>query len=642
MKWIYGKQDWKTLERGMENCWLLTDGLGGYSSLTVTGAAARGDHALFMACVRSPGQQVHMLHRLRETLERGEQKWLLSTQEFADGSAEEGFRNLVEFSYEDTARWRYVAAGVEVEKEAAMKPGSPVLAIRYRITNRTRETCCLTVTPFYQLVPRGSDLEKGQDLYWRKTKVKSRGWSLFFKTNGSFREIPEIRERYYYRYDICDGRRSTGQAAAGHQIFIETEPGAVRELEILYSLKTIESSAAEVIWQQKRYRKELARKAGFAHPLADFLARSADQFVAVRDLPGSRTILAGFPCFGDWGRDTMIALPGLCLATRQYERAREILRTFASYEKDGLMPNYFLKETQEPVYDTADAALLFINCVWQYWQDTGDERFVCQMYPVMERIIQGYCRGTRYAIHMDEDGLICAGEGEEQVTWMNMQAGEILPTPRQGKPVEINAYWYNALRCMEAMAGPAGKDGSNYGRLALQVRRSFAEKFWMEEKHCLKDLLSGSGADEQIRCNQIWAVSMPFTMLDPEQERQIVDVVFEKLYTPYGLRTLEEEDPQFHPVYSGVVSERDLAYHQGTVWVFPLGAYYLAYLKVHGEDRKAKETVRNQLEVLESALREGCCGQLPEIYDGGNPISSKGCFAKAWSVGELLRVFEKL
>ena len=583
-----------------------------------------------------------MVHRLRETLERGEQKWLLSTQEFADGSAEEGFRNLVEFSYEDTARWRYVTAGVEVEKEAAMKPGSPVLAIRYRITNRTRETCCLTVTPFYQLVPRGSDLEKGQDLYWRKTKVKSRGWSLFFKTNGSFREIPEIRERYYYRYDICDGRRSTGQAAAGHQIFIETEPGAVRELEILYSLKTIESSAAEVIWQQKRYRKELARKAGFAHPLADFLARSADQFVAVRDLPGSRTILAGFPCFGDWGRDTMIALPGLCLATRQYERAREILRTFASYEKDGLMPNYFLKETQEPVYDTADAALLFINCVWQYWQDTGDERFVCQMYPVMERIIQGYCRGTRYAIHMDEDGLIYAGEEEEQVTWMNMQAGEILPTPRQGKPVEINAYWYNALRCMEAMAGPAGKDGSNYGRLALQVRRSFAEKFWMEEKNCLKDLLSGSGADEQIRCNQIWAVSMPFTMLDPEQERQIVDVVFEKLYTPYGLRTLEEEDPQFHPVYSGVVSERDLAYHQGTVWVFPLGAYYLAYLKVHGEDRKAKETVRNQLEVLESALREGCCGQLPEIYDGGNPISSKGCFAKAWSVGELLRVFEKL
>ena len=165
---------------------------------------------------------------------------------------------------------------------------------------------------------------------------------------------------------------------------------------------------------------------------------------------------------------------------------------------------------------------------------------------------------------MDEDGLIYAGEGEEQVTWMNMQAGEILPTPRQGKPVEINAYWYNALRCMEAMAGPAGKDGSSYGRLALQVRRSFAEKFWMEEKNCLKDLLSGSGADEQIRCNQIWAVSMPFTMLDPEQERQIVDVVFEKLYTPYGLRTLEEEDPQFHPVYSGVVSERNLAYHQGT------------------------------------------------------------------------------
>ena len=210
----------------------------------------------------------------------------------------------------------------------------------------------------------------------------------------------------------------------------------------------------------------------------------------------------------------------------------------------------------------------------------------------------------------------------------------------------MNAYWYNALCIMAAFSRKRGGDGGEYERLAEKVRASFAEAFWMEEKHCLKDVISGTDADTQIRCNQIWAISMPFTMLDPEREQQVVDTVFEKLYTPYGLRTLSQDDPQFRPSYGGEVLERDLAYHQGTVWAYPLGAYYLAYLKVNGrtgeERKRAEEYVRDQMQVLESALREGCIGQLPEIYDGENPVSSKGCFAQAWSVGEILRVYEHL
>ena len=305
------------------------------------------------------------------------------------------------------------------------------------------------------------------------------------------------------------------------------------------------------------------------------------------------------------------------------------------------MPNLFPEGGNEPLYNTVDAALLFINCVYLYYEATKDMEFVREVYPVMERIMDGYQNGTKFGIHMDTDGLICAGEGLAQVTWMDVRVGEILPTPRHGKPVEINAYWYNALRIMEVFTEEA-ETSRHYAQLAEKVRDSFTEKFWMPEKNCLKDLVSGTDADRQIRCNQIWALSMPFTMLEPEKERKIVETVFEKLYTFYGMRTLEEADPEFHPYYEGAMEKRDMAYHQGTVWTFPLGAYYLAYLKVHAYSERAKQDVKEQLEVLECALKEGCIGQLPEIYDGKNPVSSKGCFAQAWSVGELLRVYEQI
>lgn len=288
-----------------------------------------------------------------------------------------------------------------------------------------------------------------------------------------------------------------------------------------------------------------------------------------------------------------------------------------------------------------DAALLFINCVYLYYQAAGDRAFVQEMYPVMERIIKAYREGTDYGIHMDEDGLIQSGEGLWQVTWMDVRVGDILPTPRHGKPVEINAYWYNALCIMDELAETADKKVV-YTQLKEKVKASFVDKFWMDDKKCLKDLVSGTKADAQIRCNQIWAVSLTFTMLDPEKEQQVVETVFEKLYTPYGIRTLEQEDQEVHGLYQGKMEDRDMAYHQGTVWTFPLGAYYLAYLKVNQYSPEAKKIVREQLEVMEAAMREGCIGQLPEIYDGENPTRSKGCFAQAWSVGEILRVYEAL
>lgn len=659
MKWIYGKQDWRTYERGQENCFLMTNGLGGFSSLTMTGSVARNDHALFMACLKAPNHRYNMVHRLREELTLGQERYTISSQEFADKSREKGYRYLSEFSYEDTPVWRFDVSGIEIQKEAAMRQGENMVVLSYRIKNRTGRDAVLSVTPFYQFTAKGNQPEEDQRFTFREGDIESRGLTMRLETDGTICGIPEETETYFYSYDACDGRRKTGRAKAIHRIDLKVEAGKEREFGILFKMAageapakerentqertgTVAETAASVAEELKNRRRRLEKEAGFTSPLAGFLSRSADQFVSKRASTDGKTILAGFPFFEDWGRDTMIALPGVCISTGRFDTARSILRTFAQYEQGGLMPNLFPEGKNDPMYNTVDAALLFINCIWVYMEASGDLEFVREMYPVMERIVEGYRRGTKYSIRMGADGLIRAGSGFDQVTWMDVRVGEILPTPRHGKPVEINAYWYNALRIMGELSRTFGKNAEEYDTLAEQVKDSFVKNFWMEEKHCLKDVVSGTQADTQIRCNQIWAVSMPFTMLEPEREAQVVDTVFEKLYTPYGLRTLDPEDPQFHPFYDGEVMERDMAYHQGTVWVFPLGAYYLAYLKVKGYNTEAKEYVRDRLEVLESAMREGCIGQLPEIYDGEIPTSSKGCFAQAWSVGEMLRVFEKL
>ena len=426
------------------------------------------------------------------------------------------------------------------------------------------------------------------------------------------------------------------------------KPGEETDLTLIYSLDSQINMEAKSLFdkmkeEQIHYQEKLIKTSGLRNELAQILVCSADKFLSKRESTDGLTILAGFPFFEDWGRDTMIALPGICISTGRFESAKSIMRTFAFYEKDGLMPNLFPEGGNKPLYNTVDAALLFINCVWLYYEKTQEIEFVEEMYPVMQRIICGYEKGTHFNIHMEEDGLISAGAGLDQVTWMDVRVGEILPTPRHGKPVEINAYWYNALCIMQRFSEILKKNEERrYIELAQKVKESFVREFWMEEKHCLKDVISETKADTQIRCNQIWAVSMPFTMLDEEKERQIVDTVFEKLYTPYGLRTLDPTDEEFHACYGGEMIKRDLAYHQGTVWTFPMGGYYLAYLKVNKNSREAKKTVAKQMEVLESTMREGCIGQLPEIYDGEIPVSSKGCFAQAWSVGEILRVYEKL
>ena len=497
-KWVYGKQDWKTYERGQENCYLMTNGLGGFSSMTMTGSVARNDHAFFMACVKAPNNRYNMVHRLAEKLEAGGREYVLSSQEFADGSREEGYRYLSEFSYQDTPVWRFHAGGVEIVKEAALKSGENTAALRYKIMNRSRDKVRFTVTPFYQFAPKGSQPEVDQRFVRKGGRIESNGLCLAMETDGEVEDIPETTETYYYSYDACDGRRESGSARACHRISISVDGGSYAVLSVVYSMsnecaeKSGESpreKAEKIIEELKTYRMGLEYLAGFQDENARTLSKSAEQFVARRESTGGRTILAGFPFFEDWGRDTMIALPGVCISTRRYEEAESILRTFAAYERKGLMPNLFPEGKNDPMYNTVDAALLFINCVWLYYEASAKREFVQEMYPVMERIIENYKAGTEYGIRMDRDALITAGRGMDQVTWMDVRVGDILPTPRHGKPVEINAYWYNALRIMGECSRLLGKKKEEYDVLAERVKSSFAEAFWTEEKHWVKEVI---------------------------------------------------------------------------------------------------------------------------------------------------------
>ena len=643
MRFYLGKQDMKTLARAQERSFLLTNGLGGYSAVSAAYSVPRCDQGILVAAVKAPNVRITMVHRMRELLRVGDRKLYLSSQGFAGrGKAEEGFRHLTGFSYDLLPVWHYHAQGVGVQRTISILPGGNTVAVRYEIENRAREDCTLQIDPFLKFAPKEEALREKKTFTYTPGAITDGTYTLYLHTDGQIRKIPTAWQTLAYPEDAKDGRPDRGLAGCCCRIVQTVPAGTTGTLDIAFSMEQKAPGAQTVQKEYIRHQKELRNRCLFPDPLAQQLTVAADAYIARRDSTDGKTILAGYPLFSDWGRDTMIALPGCCLATGRFGDAKSILRTFLAYERDGLVPNLFPEGDSKPMYNTVDAALLLIDSVWQYFQRTGDSAFVREAWPVMERVIAWYRRGTHHAISMDSDGLIRAGGGLDQVTWMDVCVNGHLPTPRHGKPVEINAYWYNALRIMDALAKELGLDRCDYGELSEKVKTSFVEKFYMEDKGYLKDVLSGTAADEQLRCNQIWAVSMPFTMLSAEQERSVVETVYRELYTPCGLRTLSPRDPEYRGFYGGDMVKRDMAYHQGTTWVFPMGAYYLAYLKVHGSSAEAARYVRRQLEALEPMLQEGCLGQLPEIYDGDFPSEGKGCFAQAWSVGEMLRVLEAL
>ena len=641
MKFVYDSSDFP--QGKSHSCWLLANGLGGFASTSEIFSVTRNDQGLLIAA-DSPSQRFQLVHRLTEELWSEDRHFFLSSQDFADSTpAEDGWRHLTAFQWEDGPSWHYQAGGISLTRQCALVYGANTAALVYTLENRSAAPCTFRCTPVLVFAPKGEPPQSPVKLTYAQGVVESRGRKLYVSGNAHISPLPLSHQKLYYCDDEKDGRKPSGWGAVCFTAQWTVEPGQTRQLELVFSTQPISESGEAILQASRERQRRLLDQSGFRSPYAQELARSADAFIVKRAGAGGKTIIAGYPFFSDWGRDTMISLPGCVLARGEYDTAKGILRTFLSYEKQGLLPNLFPEGENQPEYNSADAPLLLINCVWLYYQRTKDADFVREAFPTMAEIVHYYRTGTRYAISMDEDGLIRAGSGLDQVTWMDVRVGTKLPTPRHGKPVEINAYWYNALEILSRLAPLAGGDGSVYAALAQTVKASFREKFWMPDRGYLKDVLSGTPADLQLRCNQIWALSMPFTMLPPEQERQVLDTVTRFLYTPNGLRTLSPEDPEFCPFYGGSQWDRDMAYHQGTIWPFPLGGYYLACLKVNGSTPAAARRVRTMLDAhMEQLLREGCAGQLPEIYDALHPGPSKGCFAQAWSVGEVLRVYEAL
>ena len=665
MQFTFNKEEWTTIEEGEKNCYLLTNGLGGFHSLSVIGAAARGDQAFLMAAKKAPNVRWHVITNLLETLYIDGKEYVLTSQRMKDGEDLEGYRYLESFTYEKLPKWKYQIEDIMIEKTILMVQGENTVAVRYQITQEKDRSVKLEVKPLLRFTAKNTAFEEesGRTIQLVKmtnlnqeTKeiqeqygISKEDTVIYFATNGNVtEEEPSVFGSMYFSQDERDGRDFEGCAYMNHAITYEMKEKN-DELVCVYGMKPYtyqDGMFEELLQTQKQYQNALLEKADLKSELGKQLVLSADAYVVNRDSTKGKSIIAGYPFFEDWGRDTMISLPGITMVTGRFEECKSILRTFAKYIKNGLLPNLFPEGDENPMYNSADAPLLFVNTVYEYLEYSKDEEFLEEILPSLEQVVKAYQNGTDFHIQMDSDGLIQAGAGLEQLTWMDVRVGEHLPTPRHGKPVEINAYWYSALRVMAELTRRSSNKKESaiaeYEALAEQVKASFLAKFWNEEEDCLKDVLSGNYEENQVRCNQIWALTQPFTMLDQEREEKVIRKVREELYTTAGLRTLSPKDPAFHRVYIGPMEERDRAYHQGTVWGFPLGAYYRAcirYVKEYdfAEKEEWLQHIHSGMKALEEWLAEGCMAQIAEIYDGEKPTVSRGCFAQAWSVGELLR-----
>jgi predicted glycogen debranching enzyme len=396
--------------------------------------------------------------------------------------------------------------------------------------------------------------------------------------------------------------------------------------------------------RRRRYEQQLLDRADFTKERVPGWVRrlvlAADQFVVDRPLPGGvngKSIIAGYPWFGDWGRDTMISLPGLTLVTGRPEVAQTILRTYAAYSDQGMLPNRFPDSGEEPEYNTVDATLWYFQAIRAYYEASGDDQLLRELVPVLAEIIDWHQQGTRYNIRVDPaDSLLYAGEPGVQLTWMDAKVDEWVVTPRIGKPVEVNALWFNALKTMAHFAKLIGERGEEYEAAAERTRQGFA-RFWNERRGACYDVLDGpAGDDPALRPNQILAVSLPESPLKAGQQRAVVDLCSRLLLTSHGLRSLAPTEPAYQGHYGGDWRQRDGAYHQGTVWGWLLGPYCLAHLRVYGQPNKALSF----LTPLARQLAAAGLGSLGEIFDGDEPFAPRGCYAQAWSVAQTLQAWQ--
>jgi predicted glycogen debranching enzyme len=625
--------------------WLETNGIGGFACGTISGANSRRYHGIFTPATEPPLGRITMVSKLEETIRIGRERYELSANRYPGKISPLGFEYLCSFRLDPFPIWTFELDGIMIEKSIFMIYGCNSVVCQWKVARqKTREAKPITleVRPLLSFVD-----------YHALRRAGGNFVGDYSEETGSISMRPvDSMPAVIFQHD-ADRVSRTGYWYRDFEYAIEQERGFdfredlfqpfamtfenLRSASVIISTEPLEKPNAKKLERTERRRRgALVKQSGAADDLGKQLVLAADQFVVARG--SGHTIIAGYPWFSDWGRDTMISLPGLTLATGRPEVAKEILLEYSQHISQGMLPNRFPDAGGEAEYNTVDATLWYFEAIRSYVAATGDHPFVREhLYEKLADILVWHLRGTRYNIHVDTDGLLCAGQPGVQLTWMDAKIGDLVITPRIGKPVEIQALWYNALRIMADFAGLFGdlEDQNRYVAMANLAKLSFNALFWNEEEQCLFDVIDDGERDGSVRPNQIFAVSLRHSMVELERAAKIVDKVEAELLTPVGLRSLSSKDPKYIPVYTGSPFDRDSAYHQGTVWGWLIGGFVDAYRKVY-PDRETR--IREMLSEFEKHLHEAGVGQISEIFDADPPHAPRGCFAQAWSVAELLRV----
>jgi predicted glycogen debranching enzyme len=636
--------------------WLLTNGLGGYASSTVVGCNIRKYHGLLIAATKPPVGRIATLSRLGEMLvfdDDPQHPHELAVNQFRDNVHPHGERYLQRFELGEVAAWHYDVNGVAVTKELLIPWKINAAGVRYTIDSGSR-ALEFRNWPFFAMrdfhsTRHANGYDLPNEIRDDGVSVTVDGQSLHVRGDGAGKFVKEPSWWYGHVYPIetergqddsedlfTPGRftlRVMGKTVLTIWATLDARNECDWAAQVLRRKEAIDSAT------RAQMPVERQRNVTVSSALTK-LARAANDFVVDRKSPDGKdgtSIIAGYPWFADWGRDTFISLPGLLLTTGRFEDAKRVLSVFAQHVSEGMIPNRFDDYTNEPHYNTVDASLWFIHAAHEYVRLSNDRAtFDAVLRPACRAILDGYRRGTRFGIQMDEaDGLITQGDAHTQLTWMDAKCGDEAFTPRQGKPVEINALWYHALMLMGESAP------------AARVRDSFAKAFWISPFRGLADVVEGGRdgykRDNSIRPNQIFAASLPNSPLTREQQHAVVEVVRRELLTPVGLRSLARSDPKYQGRYIGIQYERDRAYHNGTIWAWLIGAFLDGYLRVHDRSEEAVAQARRWLSPLIDHLEdEACIGQISEIFEADEPHRAVGCCAQAWSVAEVLRLAVEL
>ncbi|MDW7660871.1 MAG: amylo-alpha-1,6-glucosidase [Bacillota bacterium] len=630
----------KRIEHIMNHEYLMTNGLGGYSFGTLDGANCRKYHSLYTVSMNPPIERVHLISKMVETFDFGDGQFDMTFENKA--SSTETDSNFVDYVHKGSVQLTYAQGDVTMKKTIAMSHGGDDLALVYDINvDRAGK---VNLTPYYNFrdhhdteTPELENYTAELDSESGVLHITDQKYNVYMKASGEYIPCREYSGQSYYPIETDRGYPDVEKHVILGRFSYDLIPGKNR-IEISLNLKPEFKPAQDVILSRTQRYDELIEKAGFEDPQINRLVQAADDFVVYRKNTGKKTIIAGYPWFTDWGRDTMIALPGLTLVTGRYDEALEMIDGFISKAYRGIIPNNFPDEGEAPMYNTSDGTLWLFNAIYNYYKHTGDKKAIQRLLPEMTGILKHHISGTINDIYMDTDGLLSTGNEETQLTWMDVKVNGWVVTPRHGKAVEINALWYNALRVTVALASEIGAeaivDRMGLSEIADQVKKSFNALFWNEAYGNLYDLIIDGQPIDIPRPNMIFAVSLPFAVLDQQKWNPVVDYVTEHFRTPYGLLTLRRDDPDFHPHYGGDLLSRDGAYHRGTAWGWLLGPYFEAHLKTYHD----KAFIEEALQSFYQHLDEGIHGSASEIFEGEAPHAQKGCSAQAWSVAEILRI----